>query len=225
MKARPWPRAVGLGGPMARLLLASMVVWAGHVSVGRLLLAVQCFLVPLSWHDAGCPLLSAQADLWVFSQPCATGRTLASRLAARRGFADGPGASTAAGAKGIPQERVQQGWPGGMSPQTPHWELDWCCWSKVRLVLVEQSPHGSGSPRWAACIPGGLLPRERGAAAGLGWFSRKEARGEIPEEIAQLMAAVSGPRCEQLLEPWRAGKVAAAGAGECLVLPPERSPA
>lgn len=69
MKARPWPRAVGLGGLMARLLLASVVLWARHVSVGRLILAGQCFLMPLLQCDAGCPVLSAQTDLWGFSHP------------------------------------------------------------------------------------------------------------------------------------------------------------
>lgn len=37
------------------------------------------------------------------------------------------------------------------------------------------------------------------AALGVSCFSGKEVRGEILEEIAQLVAVVSGPRCEQLL--------------------------
>lgn len=37
------------------------------------------------------------------------------------------------------------------------------------------------------------------AVLGVSCFSGKEVQGEIPEEIAQLVAVVSGPRCEQLL--------------------------
>lgn len=50
----------------------------------------------------------------------------------------------------------------------------------------------------------------------------QEARGEIPEEVAQLMAAVSGPRCEPAAGS--VGRVAAAGASGCLILLPESSP-
>lgn len=74
----------------------------------------------------------------------------------------GQGDPTGAGAAGLAQRDA----PG---PPCRHGELDSPCSGEVRLVLAEQSPHGSASPRWAAHVPGTLFLRERGTAAGPGW--------------------------------------------------------
>lgn len=44
------------------------------------------------------------------------------------------------------------------------------------------------------------------AVLGGSCLSGKEVQGEIPEEIAQLVAVVSGPCCEQLLEAVAVGR-------------------